>query len=643
MTTRSQAKKAGEHIPLKVPDTNESLVVDRESLKQMQRDDESLKRYWEKDDVVVRGQAETSFEVKGGVLYRVFKHPYVNGGKLLKQVMVSVQLKSRIMELAHGSIMGGHMGIKKTTEKIQSAFYWPSIQGDVTRYSKSCDVCQKTVNKGSVPKVPLEKMPLIDKPFKRVAIDLVGPISPPSADGHRYILTLVDFATRYPEAVPLKNIDTETAAEALVDILSRLGVPEEILSDLGTQFVSECMKEVTRLLSIKQLTTTPYHPMCNGLTEKFNGTIKSMLKRLCSEQPRQWHRYINPLLFAYREVPQESTGFSPFELLYGRAVRGPMFILKELWTKQVEEPEVKNSYQYVFELREKLEDTVKMAHTELQKAQNKGKQYYDRKTKIRKFVPGEKVLVLLPTDHNKLLMEWKGPFEVSAVMGLNDYKVKAKGKERVYHANLLKKYFEQEDSVSVGAVALEEHTNICENKHAEREVEEVDPVDNIDFLEIGGYVAKESVNDVAIGENISREQRAEFMNLANEFQSLFTEASGTTSLAQHHIKLTSDQPVRSRPYPVPYSLRESLKRDITDMMKMGVIRESSSPYASPVVVVKKKDNTNRVCVDYRRLNKLAMFDPEPMPTAEHLFQKLNGDKYFTRIDLSKGFLANFYT
>ena len=542
VTTRSQAKKAGEHIPLKVPDTKESPVVDREKLKQIERDDESLQKFWEKDDVVVRGQAETSFEVKGGVLYHVYKHPYVNRGKPLKQVMVPVQLRSRIMELVHGSIMGGHMGIKKTTDKIQSVFYWPGIQGDVTRYCKSCDVCQKTVNKGSVPKVPLEKMPLIDKPFKRVAIDLVGPIVPPSEDGHRYILTLVDFATRYPEAVPLKNIDT--VAEVLVDIFSRLGVPEEILSDLGTQFVSECMKEVTRLLSIKQLTTTPYHPMCNGLTEKFNGTMKSMLKRLCNEQPRQWHRYINPLLFAYREVPQESTGFSPFELLYGRAVRGPMFILKELWTKELEEPEVKNSYQYVFELREKLEDTLKLVHTELQKAQNKGKHYYDRKTKVRKFVPGDKVLVLLPTNHNKLLMQWKGPFEVSAVVGLNDYRVRVKGKERVYHANLLKKYFEREDPVSVGAVAVGTNANISKNEQVESEVEEVDPVDSIDFLEIGGYVAKESVNDVTIGDNLSHEQRAEFMDLPNEFQSLFTEAPGTTSLAQHHIKLTSDQPVR---------------------------------------------------------------------------------------------------
>ena len=533
--------------------------------------------HWERNDVVVRGQAEISFEVKGGVLYRVYKHPYVNSGKPLKQVMVPVQLRGRIMELAHGSLMGGHMGIKKTADKIQSAFYWPGIQGDVTRFCKSCDVCQKTVNKGSVPKVPLEKMPLIDKPFTRVAIDLVGPIGPPSEDGHRYILTLVDFATRYPEAVPLKNIDTETVAEALVDIFSRLGVPEEILSDLGTQFVSECMKEVTRLLSIKQLTTTPYHPMCNGLTEKFNGTMKSMLKRLCSEQPRQWHRYINPLLFAYREVPQESTGFSPFELLYGRAVRGPMFILKELWTKELEEPEVKNSYQYVFELREKLEDTLKLAHTELQKAQHKGKHYYDRKAKVRRFAQGDKVLILLPTDHNKLLMQWKGPFEVSAVVGLNDYKVCVKGKERVYHANLLKKYFEREDPVPVGAVAVEVNADISKSGHVKSEAEEVDPEDGVDFLEIGGYVAKESIKDVATGDNLTDEQRAEFIDLASQFQSLFTEAPGTTSLAQHHIKLTSDQPVRSSPYPVPYSLRESLKRDITDMMTMGVIRESSSP------------------------------------------------------------------
>lgn len=194
-------------------------------------------------------------------------------------------------------------------------------------------------------------MSLVDLPFKRVATDLIDPISPRGKAGHQYILTLVNYAMRYLETVPLKDIDTETVAEALVDIFSLPEIPEEILSDLGTRFVSDCMKEVARNLSMKQLRTTPYHHRCNVMTENFNRTLKTTRKRLCSEQPKLWHRYTNPLLFAYRKVAQESTRFSPFELLYGRAVRGTMFILKELWTKEVEAPKVKNSYQYVIELR----------------------------------------------------------------------------------------------------------------------------------------------------------------------------------------------------------------------------------------------------------------------------------------------------
>ena len=152
VTTRSQAKKDGEVTPLKVPSYQENSIVDKQKRKQMQSEDEILRKYWDRGDVLVKGQAEISFERKSGILYRIYKHPFVNGGKPVKQVMVPKQLRPRIMEVAHGSIMGGHLGIKKTTDKIQSAFYWPGIQGDVTRFCKSCDVCQKTVNKGSVPK-----------------------------------------------------------------------------------------------------------------------------------------------------------------------------------------------------------------------------------------------------------------------------------------------------------------------------------------------------------------------------------------------------------------------------------------------------------------------------------------------------------
>ena len=224
-----------------------------------------------------------------------------------------------------------------------------------------------------MPWASLGYIPLIDQPFNRVAIDQVEPKAPASDKGHRHILTLVDYATRYPEAVPLKNIDTETVAEALLDMYSRVGVPEEVLSNLGTQFTSDCMKEISRVLSIRRLTTSPCHTACNGLVKKFNGTLKRMLRRLCHEQPRQWHRFINPFLFAHREARQEATGFSPFELLYQRTVRGPVQILKELWSEEEEVSEVTTSYQCVLELRERLDEAMKLAQAKLERNQGRNK------------------------------------------------------------------------------------------------------------------------------------------------------------------------------------------------------------------------------------------------------------------------------
>jgi len=85
----------------------------------------------------------------------------------------------------------------------------------------------------------------------------------------------------------------------------------------GSQFLSAAMKEMCRLLPLKQLVTTLYHPICNGLIEKFNGTLKNMFRHMCAEKPKDWDRYVGSLLFAYREVKQDSLGYSPFELLYG--------------------------------------------------------------------------------------------------------------------------------------------------------------------------------------------------------------------------------------------------------------------------------------------------------------------------------------
>ena len=443
--TRAQARKDITVKPLVTKEVTTQASITKNELAKLQQEDTTLEKYADLADAVRRGDYEIKYERRSGVLYRIRNR--VDGlGECSKQIMAPKILRRKVMEVAHDSIFGGHLGIKKTKDRIQTNFYWPGMQDDITSFCRSCDVCQKTTAKGFVPRVPLGDMPLIDMPFRRVAVDLVGPISPPSEKGHRYILTLVDYATRYSEAVPLKNIETETVAEALMDMYSRLGIPEEVLSDLGTQFVSKCMDEVSRLLSIKRLTTTPYHPICNGLVERFNGTLEKMLRRLCNEQPRQWHRFVNPLLFAYREAPQKATGFSPFKLLYGRTVRGPVQILKELWTGETGGTEIKTSYQYVFELRERLNNTMKIAQEELLKSRKKNKALYDRRAKRREFQEGDKVLLLLPTDTSKLLMQWKGPYEIMSRCGKgNDYRIEVNKKVKTFHANMLKKYIERDD------------------------------------------------------------------------------------------------------------------------------------------------------------------------------------------------------
>ena len=138
-------------------------------------------------------------------------------------------------------------------------------------------------------------MPIIDTPFQRVAIDLVGPLEPRTDSKNKYILTLVDYATRYPEAVALPSIETDTVAEELVSMFSRVRVPKEVMTDTGSQLTSALMKEVSRLLSFKQLVTTPCHPTCNGLVERFNGTLEKMLTRMCMERPKNWDKYVEPL------------------------------------------------------------------------------------------------------------------------------------------------------------------------------------------------------------------------------------------------------------------------------------------------------------------------------------------------------------
>ena len=505
------------------------------------------------------------------------------------------------------------------------SFFWPGVCGDVARFCKSCDICQRTIQKGRVTKVPLGKMPLIDTPFKRVAVDIVGPIEPRSDKKSRYILTMIDYATRYPETVALPSIEMERVAEALVEMFSRVGIPDEMLTDCGSQFTAEVMKKVSRLLSLQQLTTTPYHPMCIGLVERFHATLKQMLRRMCAERPKDCDKYLPALLFAVRKVPQESLGFSPFELLYGRNVRGPMAILRELWSDEVNDEQVLSTYQYVIELRERLEQTCKLARENLEKVQIKQKTYYDKRARSRKFEVGDKVLLLLPTESNKLLLQWKGPYEVVEVLNRMDYKVDVNGVVNPYQANMLKQYVERQNVAS----------NCLMSAEATASVNEDDDTEEFSLDDCAFPTAKQpqSYNDVHFSDTLTSEQRSEVETLIEQYPEVLSSLPGRTDQIQHDIKLLTSEPIRSKGYPISFKTRDAME----EMIDLDVIEPSISPYSSPVVLVPKKDGSVRFCIDFRKVNKVTEFDAEPMPNMEKVIIKMSGHKFVTKMDLSKGY------
>ncbi|XP_042148104.1 uncharacterized protein LOC120842647 [Ixodes scapularis] len=437
--TRNSKKQKPKQQGLKTPRI-EGVPVNTLEFRQQQKRDKTLAPCYLKIGKKMECKDGTSyyeFVQENELLYRLY---HERSGRQTRQLVVPELHRRTVLEVAHDSIMAGHLGGRKTLERAQAEFFWPGMHAECKRFVASCDACQRTSPRGNTRKVPLKKVPVIDTPFQRVAIDIVGPLSPRSDRGNRYVLTMVDYATRYPDAVALPSIETERVAEALVEMFSRVGVPKEILSDRGTNFTSELMKEVSRLLSVNQLHTTPYHPMANGLVEKFNGTLKRMLKRMCQERPKDWDRYLGPILFAYREVPQESLGFSPFELMFGRNVRGPLAVLKELRTQESLPSEIKSTYQYVPELRNRLEETCRLAHEELRRSSARYERYYNAKSQKRSLQPGDQALILLPTEHNKLLMQWKGPYPIVTKKNEVDYEVDLGHATRLFHVNLLKKY-----------------------------------------------------------------------------------------------------------------------------------------------------------------------------------------------------------
>ena len=355
------------------------------------------------------------------------------------QLVVPRCLRNKILYLAHDIPAAGHLGVAKTKARIWPHFYWPHMSKEITTYCKSCDICQRLGKGAKPPPAPLIPLPLISEPFSRVAIDIVGPLPICAKSGNRFILTVMDMATHYPEAIPLQNHTASSVAQALATVFAHFGFPEEILSDQGPDLVSELMQIFLHEFKITQIRCSAYHPQTNGSCERFHRTLKSMFRANSAQSPQPWDEMLPWVLFAYREVPVETLGFSPFEMLFGRNVRGPLQLIKSGWSPKAVNKLKPNVVEFIMNTRDSLKSCQEMAKGVAEQAKTKSKLWYDRKARERSYEPGQLVLVCLPVRSNPLEVKYCGPYRVLQRIGPVDYLIATPDRRKIQRICLILK------------------------------------------------------------------------------------------------------------------------------------------------------------------------------------------------------------
>ena len=297
----------------------------------------------------------------------------------VEQLILPAQCCRGVLQLAHTISLAGHLGKDKTAQQILKQFYWPTVllgnalQGRGRLLSQLCNL-QKIISSTWATSTT-NAFTILSEPFKCIAMDIIGPL-PCSCSGKRYVLVICDYTTRYPEAIPLYSTDASHIAEELIEVFARVGIPSEILTDQGSNFTSQLLTELYRMLHIHSIKTTLYHPQTDGLVERFNHILKSMLRKAATNTERDWDKMISFLLFAHREVPQSFTRFSSFELLYGKSVRGQLDGYENHGRSKQRLKE--SVVSYVLSIRDKLNTMYSLVANNLKEAQKVQKTWYDR-------------------------------------------------------------------------------------------------------------------------------------------------------------------------------------------------------------------------------------------------------------------------
>lgn len=242
------------------------------------------------------------------------------------KIVVPISQIAQVLELCHDSEVACHNGIKKTLNRIRTDFYWSGMFSHVRNWIKSCHECmQKAAHK---PKklAPLERNQITEYPGQKWAIDIVGPF-PISESGNRYIITYIDYFTRWAEVFPVHDVCSQNVASTLLSVISRFGTPKNLVSDKGKNIINPTMHKLFKTLGVHKMQTTSYYPQSNGVLEAYHKTLLKALSHLVNDAHSNWDTQLDYALLAYRTSIHSATGFTPAFLCYGREMKLPHQLL----------------------------------------------------------------------------------------------------------------------------------------------------------------------------------------------------------------------------------------------------------------------------------------------------------------------------
>ena len=268
-------------------------------------------------------KTQDQYVIQDGVLYHIyFPSTRRKPDHMIKQIVIPKARRNALLKQYHDQMLGGgHQGIDRTYSHLLMKYFWPRMYTDIVEYISTCDVCQRVKKSRSKPP-PLTPMPVVPI-FKRWHMDFLSLKATP--DGFKYLLLFVDSTSRWCEAFPTKNQEAGTVATLLYEnIITRYGVPDEVVSDLGRQFTSKLVRALCELCNIKQTFTSPYHPQTNAACERMNSFISQTIRAYNTEDQNDWPRIIPSVMMAYRSTPAiRSTELSPFQTLFGEDMQTP--------------------------------------------------------------------------------------------------------------------------------------------------------------------------------------------------------------------------------------------------------------------------------------------------------------------------------